>query len=114
MIIDESLVAELVSMGFGPSMARLALRRTQLDLTAAAQWLLDETHVEEAIMYESKVEMMETAAGGISRSLAEYALETFGGDRDVALAWLTDPANAAEIARLEASYASNMDTDIPK
>lgn len=102
-------------MGFGPSMARLALRRTQLDLTAAAQWLLDETHVEEAIMYESKVEMMETAAGGISRALAEHALETFAGDRDVALAWLTDPNNAAEVARLEASYAtsSTMETDAP-
>ena len=42
--------------------------------------------------------------GGISRAVAEHALELFSGDRDVALAWVTDEGNAAEVERLEGLY----------
>lgn len=101
-VVSEELVGQLCSMGFGPSMARLALKRNSLDVGMAAQYLLDEANGEEMIFYESKVDIMEQA--GFPRLVVEHVLDQFSGDRDVAMAWLVEPDNAAEVARLYAAY----------
>jgi hypothetical protein len=102
-IVDDLLVAQLSSMGFGPAVARLALKRNNLDLTQAAAFLLDEANMEELIIHESKVDLMMQA--GFSAAIAEHALEVFSGDRDVAMAWLSDPQNTDEVMRLEVAYS---------
>lgn len=51
-------------------------------------------------MYEGKVDVL--VAESYSRGVAEHALDLFGGEIDVARAWISDPANEREIIRLQA------------
>jgi len=106
-IVDEELISQLSAMGFGASVAKLALKKNNLDLQSAAQWLFDDGNAEEVLMYESKVELM--VQEGYSRALAEHALDTFDGNQEVAQAWLCDSDNLVELTRLEALYSGEGD-----
>ncbi|OQR84514.1 hypothetical protein ACHHYP_13291 [Achlya hypogyna] len=115
MIISDEDVVQLMSLGFSYSGCVLALRESGNSVEEAALWLLDEANQtrilqadeipEEALQASLREQQLVEAvmeATAASRIAATYALELFNHDDTLASAWLREPDNADEIARMEA------------
>lgn len=116
--ISDDDVVQLMAMGFSYAGCGLALRENHNNVGLAAQWLLDENNqmkilaAEEAAasgevaltpeeQHEQNIGLLMSLEGSPSRSAVEYALGLFGNELELATAWLSDPANRAEIQRAE-------------
>jgi hypothetical protein len=117
-IRDEDVV-QLMALGFSYAGCCLALRENRGDVGMAAQWLLDENNqlkiiqveqaaengddivMDESTIHEQNVALLMSLATSPSRDAIEYALEIFNKDLELAKAWLEDPGNEEEIARVE-------------
>jgi hypothetical protein len=118
----EAAVMQLSTLGYPPSVCRLALRKCDNDLDMAAAWMLDESNLQEmmaAAMIEEQgaismpgITSTSESTGylsilqeeGFSPSAAQYALELNGNDLALAKAWLLDPANKDQINMLNETH----------
>eukprot|EP00941_MAST-03F_sp_MAST-3F-sp1_P005353 g5353.t1 len=124
---NEANVMTLITLGFSPDAAKLALRSCGHSIERAASWLMDpvnasaiaavdgvsSTSVSTAdsslnppslLRVNSHVGRVTTLeAEGFSTEACEYALNLFGDDAVLAKAWLHDESNAVEISRLNNS-----------
>ncbi|OQS06902.1 hypothetical protein THRCLA_20266 [Thraustotheca clavata] len=122
-IADEDVV-QLMSLGFSYSGCVLALKKSYNSVEMAAVWLLDEAN-QEAILQADEIpeetlqatfreqQLVESVMSNcsVSRIAANYALELFHQDETLATAWLREPENADEIARMEAETRGNTNTE---
>ncbi|DAZ97871.1 TPA: LOW QUALITY PROTEIN: hypothetical protein N0F65_003298 [Lagenidium giganteum] len=113
-VVRDEDVVQLMSMGFGYAACGLALRETHSNIAAAAQWLLEEENQVKILAAESgeapvtaedtreqNIALLMSLGTDPSRIAAEYALEIFADELDLARAWLEDTANIEEIHRVE-------------
>ncbi|GLE02887.1 hypothetical protein PINS_up011751 [Pythium insidiosum] len=119
---DEDVV-QLMAMGFSYAGCALALKETRGNVGNAAQWLLDESNqerialaevegagAEDAIMSEDEKQdrdlaLLMSVSTAPSRAAVDHALKIFERDVELARAWLEDPMNADEIARVDSQVA---------
>ncbi|KDO28986.1 hypothetical protein SPRG_20090 [Saprolegnia parasitica CBS 223.65] len=127
MVIADEDVVQLMSLGFSYSGCVLALKESGNSVEEAAMWLLDEANQTrilqadeipeealEASLREQQLVEAVMAASSVSRIAATYALELFNHDDTLATAWLCEPDNADEIARMEAdTRGGDADTSLP-
>ncbi|KAG6965311.1 hypothetical protein JG687_00005501 [Phytophthora cactorum] len=123
--ISDDDVVQLMAMGFSYAGCGLALRENHNNVGLAAQWLLDENNqmkilaAEEAAasgevalspeeQHEQNIGLLMSLEGSPSRSAVEYALGLFGNELELAIAWLSDPANRTEIQRAEAAQSGGV------
>ncbi|CAI5722768.1 unnamed protein product [Hyaloperonospora brassicae] len=122
-------VVQLMAMGFSYVGCALALRESRNNVNLAAQYLLDESNqmqilaAEEAAaagdfvlsseeQHEQDVGLLMSMEASCSRVAAGYALNLFAADLELAKVWLSDPANRAEIQRVEVAECGDSSTSV--
>lgn len=127
--ISDDDVVQLMAMGFSYAGCGLALRENRNNVGLAAQWLLDENNqmkilgAEEAAasgevalspeeQHEQNIGLLMSLEDSPSRIAVEYALGLFGKDLELAKAWLEDPANRAEIKRVEGARSDDTEPSV--
>lgn len=125
--IQDEDVVQLMAMGFSYAACGLSLRENHNNVGMAAQWLLDETNqmkivqaeaaaesgdllVSEEDIHEQNVALLMSLEPLPSRVAAEYALEIFDKDLELAKAWLGDANNLDEIHRVEVAASERKES----
>ncbi|KAF1319029.1 hypothetical protein FI667_g13369, partial [Globisporangium splendens] len=116
--IQDEDVVQLMAMGFSYAACTLSLRENHNNVGVAAQWLLDEANqmkivqaevaaesgdlpMSEEDIHEQNIAILMSLETLPSRVAAEYALDIFSRDLDLAKAWLGDANNQEEVCRVE-------------